>query len=836
MKRRPSPSAASSGVKPETDLAGQVRRLMSGGRWREAVETCKQLIKQDPTGGWESSLAWSYEGRAGELAGKGMFKEAIILLDNAERLVAKIDTLPLRLNCLVAIGRIEQAVLLYLREEERLMASMPDLFPVTQEYVAVLLLTKPVLEASLPVESPWRSQLTAARQALFAVSSPHAELERLLSRISLRSPFKPLRLILKALVLVRDQPDKALQLVSIVPDTSPWSALRRLVSLCAMDWEVLLRRIGEFGNQELEVVCTWRGISSESWRRVRELLAAPASRLLSALLDPAARWPVPEQQIRRLAWLSLVEAPGSLPQFERRFGVLDPAEKSRLSALSRERIRPHEGISAWNGYLRQLMTLPESSDRNLRVAMTHRYLAALIGRQDDEDPTIESHLEQSLVFDPGHRKSHQALIAWHQGREDDQAGRRVLDRALRSFPGDADFLHEAVRQSLKNQTFKKASRLAKRLLAIDPLHAGIRQELVGACLAQARKQVRSGRNDLAEKELAEAASWQRPEDRDGLVSINQAFLAWLSQRQVEGDLLLEQGVSEAGGGVAACLQAQLEGGRMGLPSRWLARLMATTQTAGASLPVTREAVLALARVGRDYGNEESLGKLLANLSGFWMKASRLDFSPEEMRFCCQVLAQARVYAVLDHYAALGEKRWQEHAVFVYYRLLAKYRGPKENLSRIDRHRLEKVLKQAREQSDRELEGALEDWLWDEDPFDGDFLPMVSGLPGDPRQVLVAMLTALAGEFLEAHRHQASRAMAKGFLQDIINTNQFPSEFKRMMGKREELIEEVLDHLFPLENRQPTPTRGSRPAGNRPQPTPDPAGRCRQLQFDWEDDA
>lgn len=819
------------------DLIVQARQWVENGRWREAINVYKQLIKQDPGGGWTTPLAKAYEKRAEELAGKGMFKESLILLDNAQRLTNRPSSLSLRLTCLLAAGRPEQVVAFFVREETGLQAARPEIHAPLQEYVAVALLTTPELKRELPADSHWHGHLEAARHALNALAASSAELEPLLGRISLKSPFKPLRLILKALSSVHEQQDRAMQLVAAIPVTSPWAALSRLVSWCVMDWESLLRRLPELSPLEMESVCAWRGIQPTTWRRARELLTASPDKLLVPLTDPAQRWPVPDPALRRLAWLSLVMAPAGVTRFEHRFGPLDESEKLRLSALARNHAHPRERLSAWQRYLRGLKSLPESAERNRRMAMTYRFLAGLTAQEDEEDPSVADLLEQSIELDPGLRTTHLALLVWHRRNEDDKCCRQVLDRALDHFPNDADFLYEAVRMSLKNQTFKKASRLAKRLLSIDPLHAGVRQDLIGACLAQARKQVRGGRTDLAEKELAEAVNWQKPEDRNGLITLNQAFLAWLTQRQEEGNALLEQGIGEAGGGVSACLRAHLEGMRMGLPSQWLTRLLSTTQKSAATAPISRETILAVVRVAHEYLEEERLGKLLMDLSGLLTKGCNLNYSVEEMRSICLLLAKTRMFAMLDRYATRAGKSWRDQVVFVYYRLLAKYRGPKAEISSADRRQLERALDQAEEQNDRELVTALNDWLFEDDPYDDDEMCDFGGMPDLPRlpkqavgpkEMLTMMLLAVASEFMLEHDNQATRAMARQQLLDFMKAQRPPADVLHVLTEPGGVLDEVLNQIFSPTNGVPF---GSCSGNRRRAPT-----SRRQLVLDLDGDA
>ena len=116
MKRRPVAKTP-----PSTPaLVEQAGRCMAQGQWREAIEGYKQLLKQDPGGGWALPLMEAYQRRAEAMADKAMHKEALILLDNADRLGNCPNCSPLRLTCLLAIGRTTQAAAFYFAQESGL--------------------------------------------------------------------------------------------------------------------------------------------------------------------------------------------------------------------------------------------------------------------------------------------------------------------------------------------------------------------------------------------------------------------------------------------------------------------------------------------------------------------------------------------------------------------------------------------------------------------------------------------------------------------------------------------------------------------------------------------
>ncbi|MEO5334180.1 MAG: hypothetical protein H7839_19375 [Magnetococcus sp. YQC-5] len=834
MKRKP----ISSPVLTPADLAGQGQRFMDQGRWRDAVESFKQLAKQEPNGNWHPLLATAYEKRAEELTHKKMFKEALILLNNADALVTDHQTITgknklLRLTCLGAVGQPDNLLAFYLREETSLQTAWPHQFPLWQEHMAALLLTNPIPQ-TLPADSPWRIWSQAAREAIAAFCrGDQTGLESLLGRISLRSPYKPLRSILLALLLIRTQPDKARHLADSIPAPSPWSGMARLVSLCLMEKAELLQQIGSVPPHELEWVARWRGITPASWRKATELLSLSPAKLLPALLDKSSDWSIPDASLRRPAFLLLITTPAAQTAFERRFGPLEATERSRLSALRQENAPLPKRLQAWRSHLNVLQAASDTPERNWHLAMTHRHMAALILDENPHDSDAVIHFEKSLEFDPDHRPTHQTLLEWYKNRHDDLKARRVVERALQLFPNDAFFLYAAVQEALKGKTFKKASRLAKRLLTIDPLHAGVRRDLVAACLSHARKQVSGGRVDLAHKELAEAASWERDEDKDGKVSINKAFLEWLSSREQEGNTLLAQGIQEAGGGLSAHLRAAMEGSRMGLPTGYMARLMnaLSITTKG---QVTRESMMILVRTAMEYSQEKLLGKLLMDIGGFFTSALNLNFQVEEMRSICQLLALARCHGPLARYAAVGEKKWRDQSVFVYYRLLAKYKGPKENISYADRNRLIRVMDEALDRHDHELVQALRDWIYDEeDEDDDDFMdsfpfPFPNPLGDrnkassqDKEEMLFNLLFMIANMIIAEYGLPSSRDIFKLGLKEFLK-DQAPPEVVRLFRDSDAIVEKVVDKFFPS-----TPSPGRIPFDKpevKPMPPPSRRGR------------
>jgi hypothetical protein len=81
-------------------------------------------------------------------------------------------------------------------------------------------------------------------------------------------------------------------------------------------------------------------------------------------------------------------------------------------------------------------------------------------------------------------------------------------------------------------------------------------------ISHARRQARSKRADLAWKELANAAEWERPDAPSGRLCVNQGLVAWELGNAADAEARLRRGVELAGGGVVGWFCASVEHAQM----------------------------------------------------------------------------------------------------------------------------------------------------------------------------------------------------------------------------------------------------------------------------------
>ena len=113
--------------------------------YRDAIATYKQLMATGSNPAWVAALCQCYAARASELEGKGMFAEAVIILEhlfnlNRQHQVVQDAQATVRyVNCLIKSGRVGRAANVYLSQRE-MIDSQPEAKAIESHFAAYLLI------------------------------------------------------------------------------------------------------------------------------------------------------------------------------------------------------------------------------------------------------------------------------------------------------------------------------------------------------------------------------------------------------------------------------------------------------------------------------------------------------------------------------------------------------------------------------------------------------------------------------------------------------------------------------------------------------------------------
>ncbi|MEI8325837.1 MAG: hypothetical protein WCH44_10835 [Betaproteobacteria bacterium] len=530
------------------------------GRFRDAIECYKALLKTAQRPEFLALLAKAYEGRARALAAKGMRREAIELW----RSRAQVCQVPLwdgpYPGWLIAEDRIFD-VLGYLSTCRAACIAAPEsqaahaLAALEAQLAPALLAANDTLCQQLPFESLLVQHRPRAQAAVAAYARKDGDaLEEALAGISFRSPYRDLRSVLKALVLWETDREAARSAIERLAQDGPFEPLAApLRSVVAAGFERWRR---------------WACLNAGQQTVALELLGCPRS--LAALMQPLScansdlaageLFELVQRHARALPEAMATSVWQRLAPWAKRRGCSNPlifgkpskAQQECATALAVEikgELRHAE--EHWLNSV-QLLASSGSQDDRERAALVLRHAADMpqhLSRDGKLDKSGARYLARSLEFDPHDCDVYVRLVRFWRHSGHLKTAREHLEAGLALFPLSAALLTEAVDAALAASAFKKAVSTAHRLLEIDPLNRKVRSLLGNSHLSHAGKHIAANKLDSAKREIEEARNWLSGAAEQGRL---QLLLAWTEPAGSAERLRLAQlGVKAWGGGLAA---------------------------------------------------------------------------------------------------------------------------------------------------------------------------------------------------------------------------------------------------------------------------------------------
>ena len=813
-KRRRSPSTTPP-LSPEQSAA-RGKELLCQGDYRQAVTCFKQLAKREGGNQWDGFLAQAYLGRSGELAAKSMFKEAVILWENAARLLPETPPPNRPLVWLANTHQYGEAIRLFCKHEAWIEKHDSALWDTFGALLAALLVTDaPGVREALPDQSPLLSYNETATAALAAYCrGDDAAADDCLRRIPLRSPFKSFRLILKSLLLQQHEPDKAARLLDKIPPESPFfglASIARIGTLAGIDLVNALMALPThqqaFAGEMLEI--------DENHLALFGQLTTPqkGSQLLRRLTDNAAKFPT--EEVRLLCRDILINHPREMARYETQFGKLDIFDVHRCAALgAEEENRFSQAHDRWMRGIEQLETAPKQGDNALKIALIHRHLAERDKKSSGTATThAVHHLEESLSYDPGDRATWLQVIQWHREVDNLKLYHQWADKAYKRFPDDNDVLTVAMESALKKNAFVKASRLAKKVLERDPINSRVRQQMVEAHLSHAWKKVGEAKPHLVQKEIAAALSLERGDSGDQRIQIHQGLLALRMGNTAEGKAFLQEAEVATDPGIIFPLRVLLEANDREMSRTHLKQFRNKLASHNDKSPLTAQVVAAAGIVTQCASDgEDPNDELFSLLPEYFRKAARLKYTVDELRLVCTVLDDTDQFKLLKLFGQAGEKQWPDHPVFLFYRVCGQTRRGSTRVSADDSRKLMAAQEQARKIHDLETVERIEDLLtpvFTPGMMPGSFpFPQPSQLPKFVEQEMIQQLRQILEQDFGEFRNKEDRLLLKEVLMESLDDDGVPDFGVSIMT---DIIDQVLDlHLEPK-----TPKRaGGRFKGGR----------------------
>ena len=765
-KSKPAPGAAHSTTQAApADLA---ETALGAGRYKDAIEQFKGLLKGQRRPAWLAGLAAAYAGRAEQLAAKGMLKEAVALWrTRAETCQVALLGGPY-VGWLLRSGQAAQALGL-LAGVAKLPADEQAL--VMSQLAAVALVAPDAQLADLPADGPLLLHRAAAHAAVAAcVAGDVPALDAALQAISFKSPYRDLRPLLKALALQRSAPDLAQAALARVPAGGPFEPLAKALQIALLPGVTWLPALAQLDDAGRRLVLDIKGCPPAQRPLMLDLMVRLGDSKTTGA-DPVFDWTLRHRVAlgstlaRPLCLRLLPHLPQRLDAFNASFAPpLTPSEESRVLALAADlKDEPYQAEQHW---LRLVKLQAASPVGRRRGALVLRRLADE-HKDHRADGQLCGHaldwLTQSLEFDPADRDTHLKLLRHARAEGDLKQARTWLERAQQDLPGDVPLMLQAVEIALDAGAFKKAAGLAKQVLAIEPLNPQVRTLIGQAHLSHARKQIKARNPGVALRELSEAADWLRSNNERGQIKL----LRGLATPGEAGERLLRDALAEWGAPLLGAFHLLLEGKLTQNPPADLLRRAAVDLKAE---PSAAELVsLAQALNSLPERHAAANAALLPLRGALGHAAATLPLADSEYLQVCEALHRQAQFDLTLRFAQAALQRWPDRPLYLYFAAAGRLGGQTGALAQPERQRLVQALDQARSEGDQRTVTRIgkllretspswheahspDDWGDDDDPDDISADELRAGLN------IVLASSGGVDQLIEAARRQLGKAI------------------------------------------------------------------------------
>jgi hypothetical protein len=706
---------------------------LANGYYKEAILTYKQLLKQEQRQEWQQALAKAYLLRAQNLAEKKMYKEAAVLWENRASLAAADQQgLEQYIFWLIKANRHIKAANIFIDSTTAL--SNNAIQQLTIQFGALLLAGQPDIAKIIPTLLT-ESQLINDALAAYSQGN-NKNCEAYLKKIPFRSPYRDVSSIIKALLLIEANPNTASQLLKKVPTNSPYAPLAYLIAMLGQnDDKTLLDTLNQSDSNERAFIAYLKGWDKSQLKLISMLQGATKRDNEKALLEvvSANRQALGDKYSRQFCLALLPSYPAGVKIYQNIFGRLSAFEKNRITALSYERQRDFfNAEKSWHLAVTNLKQ-QQTKDSSLKAALILRHIVALIEHRGEQfnNNTVSNNLIESINLNPEEKSSYIKLIQWYHHQEDKRNYHKWADMAVKKFPKDSEILLIGMESATQKKAFKKAVGFANKLLKEDPINIKARQIARSSHIAHSRKLIKTGKYDLARKELIQAKQIEKNQS-SGLVQINQGLL----ELQAEGSIkkttnsrakkpkpkaaapdlfklqtgkkiklkttqpveLLKEGLKLSGGGLCGFFRVMVEAKNQAIELEFILPLLPLLSK---TYTPSRHEVLELLSIINSYSEIgiPFIRKVLEPLEILLQKAIKIDFSKEELLNLCESFKKLGHYKLLQEFAVTALTRWKAEPIFVYYQLYGKANGTFWSLSKSDKNRIDIAFDKAETDGD-----------------------------------------------------------------------------------------------------------------------------------------
>ncbi|PKM10789.1 MAG: hypothetical protein CVV13_11635 [Gammaproteobacteria bacterium HGW-Gammaproteobacteria-3] len=691
MKKKPATESSTT----EHSLDQRALFLSNSGKYKEAIELYKKLLRDTDNSDWRQQFAHCYLQRALAFAAKGMFKEALVLWENySQRAQAPYAHYDHYLSWLIQTQNpvATQSALAQLSARQ-----LDQQYPALAAWLGLLIITEhPEFQQALPQDSDFIAHLKLAQSALQAYQENNPEgMDEALKHLPYRSAFRDFRTLLKAVAALPATPDQLPAALSKIPTHSAYAKAASLLLASTQKGTALAQAMTACTHAQRRLIGELSGLSKKQLELIEQLSKqkTPLSDKIKFNLAIQYQSLCGTELAQRFCFGLLARYPAGQRDLNKNFGAVDDFEQNRLKALTQEN-NNNDAEYYWRQCIRALPQ--DGTDNALKTALILRHMAS---RQELSEK-IDT-LAESLEYDPEDLDCYLQVLRYYSEQGGSaQNYKQWLDKALVQFPQNIEVLTLAIAAATRSKAHKKANQYAAKLLTLDPLNSFAKQALFSSHLAHARKLFKTKKYPLVEAEIQQAEALQPGKNTALQAQLLRGFLNFATQDKQQGLNLITDALNKLDADpLSAHFQIALEAQLTGLPVTTLLTELPPVKGHLLSPPELTRFVRLLTQYNQEHGGLESLHKALEKVKAPLKKSiSQQHYDENLLLALCQALDTLKHFELLRHCAKYGVSTWQK-PIWTYYRIYSETNGNPHQCSFKQSLSLKVNLNDARQEKD-----------------------------------------------------------------------------------------------------------------------------------------
>ncbi|CCE22384.1 hypothetical protein [Methylotuvimicrobium alcaliphilum] len=687
------PSAA-----PDASLEKNASSHFSAGRYKNAAEIYKNLLKHSDNPDWRKKLAECYLQRALNMAEKGMPKEAAVLWENySEWAEPPLAALEAYILWLLSVKNTEKAFARLDRiDAEQLDKNHPEL----AVWLGFLLVCEyPGIEAHIPHDSAVMLHWQTVREALEAYRSNRLDhIDELLKKLPFRSAFRDLRSLLKAQLSLPASIEQAHTLLSKIPDNSSYRPTANALMAYMFQGSAFVEAALQLEDSQRRLIAKAKDLSNKQLELLDAIDKQHNNLTDKAQFNLAIRYRelIGNEAASRFCQAMLARYPAGRKDYLKNFAAKNSIESERIQALIHE--ENHDNFEAEDHWLRYIEALKtQGPESHKKIALIYRHLAQNLS------PTMAiDFLIESLQYDPEDRDSYLKILDYFEQEYPDPEEHAIwLAKGLKHLPKDIEMLVCAAKSAMRKKAFKKAAKYAQDLLKIDPVNTLAKELLFSSHLAHARKLIKTQKFHLVEKELqaAEQLSIDKTLLRQADL-IRGFYICAAEDKDRDLKAIADTLQSMNPGPATAHFQGFIESALMDVPYAPIAKQLPAVKAYELSEPELLHLTESIERYGEQL---DLVFKALDKIKAPLKKSMKLlNYGEQVLLAWCQTLEQIEHFDLLKQCAKSADGVW-EKPIWSYYRVVAECQGDPSRLDITWTLRLQNAIEIAHEQKDSKTE-------------------------------------------------------------------------------------------------------------------------------------